>query len=279
MIEIKLRKNDKIIPFHFFHKKEFQFIYVLSGKGKLNIGGKNYLIAPYQLFFISSEIPYYYVLDKEMSYERYEILLDKNFPDQFFLDERKEFLNLFSSLIFTQSNQLDITSHQIQILKLIGQYMNYDGLLKQSYQKMKAMEIVHWLLNSWSEVLPTMKYSFKDVQMLREMTQYIDQHLPTLTIGELAGNFYMSESNLYKIFQKVTGYGPKTYFNQKRLERACCLLETEKEIQKICEEVGFKNYLTFNRSFQSFLGMSPSFFRKQQKDADFDPILSQIDHT
>ena len=277
MIEITLKKHDIIDPFHFFHQQEFQFIYVLSGKGKLNIGGKNYLIAPYQLFFISSEIPYYYVLDEEIAYERHEILLDKNFLNQLFLDEKQEFLTLFSSLIFTQSNQLDITSHQIQFSKLIQQYMNYQGPLKQSYRKMKALEIVHYLLNIWSEVLPVQQYSFKDIRMLREMMQYINNHLPTLTIGELARNFYMSESNLYKIFKKGTGHGPKAYLNQKRLERACCLLETEKEIQKICEEVGFKNYLTFNRSFQSFLGMSPSVFRKKQKDTDVNPILSQIE--
>ena len=91
--------------------------------------------------------------------------------------------------------------------------------------------------------------------------------------GDLAGPFLastaaaelgMSESRFSRFFRRATGNTFTDFVNLVRVNRACQLLmESDRQVTRICYEVGFNNVANFNRRFREIKGMTPSEFRHQ----------------
>jgi AraC-like DNA-binding protein len=69
---------------------------------------------------------------------------------------------------------------------------------------------------------------------------------------------------LGRLFKEETGQSPLQYLHDLRLAHACQLLVREfKNVQKIAEEVGFRQVGYFNRVFKACYGCTPSAYRRQ----------------
>ena len=77
----------------------------------------------------------------------------------------------------------------------------------------------------------------------------------------LSKSFYLSRYYLMHRFKEVTGYTLHQYIRQKRLLWAAELIRSGQPVMKAAEQVGFKEYSTFLRSFQAMFHMSPREFR------------------
>ncbi|HEY2561852.1 MAG TPA: AraC family transcriptional regulator [Caldimonas sp.] len=85
-----------------------------------------------------------------------------------------------------------------------------------------------------------------------------------LVASEVAAELGMSESRFSRFFRRATGNTFTDFVNRVRVNRACQLLmETERQVTRICYEVGFNNVANFNRRFREIKGMTPSEFRHQ----------------
>lgn len=74
----------------------------------------------------------------------------------------------------------------------------------------------------------------------------------------------MSESRFSRFFRRATGNTFTDFVNLVRVNRACQLLmETDRQVTRICYDVGFNNVANFNRRFREIKGMTPSEFRHQ----------------
>lgn len=83
-----------------------------------------------------------------------------------------------------------------------------------------------------------------------------------VAITELAEIACLSESALHRMFRRHTRLTPVDYLTELRLGRACSLLiETERPIRLIADEVGYRNLSLFNRVFKSRRAMTPREFR------------------
>ena len=85
-----------------------------------------------------------------------------------------------------------------------------------------------------------------------------------LLASTAAAELGMSESRFSRFFRRATGNTFTDFVNQVRDNRACQLLmETDRQVTRICYEVGFNNVANFNRRFREIKGMTPSEFRHQ----------------
>jgi len=88
-----------------------------------------------------------------------------------------------------------------------------------------------------------------------------------LSVKELAHICNMSLSSFKRKFAELYVISPIKYFTKLRLEKACELLKNrENLISNIAIEIGMYSLTTFNRSFKSYFGKSPSQFRKDEID-------------
>ncbi len=80
---------------------------------------------------------------------------------------------------------------------------------------------------------------------------------------QMAAQTRLSQSHLRRLFVKQMGLSPQAYVEQKRMARACRLLnETNWLIEKIAEAVGYSDPFYFSTCFRKSFGISPSSYRK-----------------
>lgn len=93
--------------------------------------------------------------------------------------------------------------------------------------------------------------------------QYVDEKYVdvNLTVASVADNFGMSPSYCSRVFKQYTGIGLLEHIQRRRIEAAKKLMDTNKSVKKISEEVGFSSPLTMNRAFKRYEGSSPSKFK------------------
>lgn len=96
-----------------------------------------------------------------------------------------------------------------------------------------------------------------------EFTATIDNNLySNLSVDEFAVLCGMSLSSFKRKFTQVYKESPKKYIAKKKIEKASKLLKTESlRISDVAYDVGFETLSTFNRTFKSVVGKSPTEYR------------------
>ena len=99
------------------------------------------------------------------------------------------------------------------------------------------------------------------------ITTYIhNNYTEDLSLNSIADQFYVSNYYLSHQFKKVTGFTLTEYIQLTRIRNAQSLLiSTNKPITDIAFLSGFSSFSQFNRVFNTFVGTSPSKFRKNNQ--------------
>jgi AraC-like DNA-binding protein len=81
-------------------------------------------------------------------------------------------------------------------------------------------------------------------------------------VAELSRVAALSRSSLHRLFRQQTGTTTSDYVAQLRLGNACALLlNTDRPISLISDQVGYRNLANFNRQFKAAKGQTPREFR------------------
>lgn len=87
-----------------------------------------------------------------------------------------------------------------------------------------------------------------------------------ITVQGLADSLYLDTAYFSRLFKQKTGYSPKHYLLNVRLNRAKeLLLHTEYPIREIAAATGFSDTLYFSKIFTRKEGVPPSLYRKQAR--------------
>ena len=137
----------------------------------------------------------------------------------------------------------------------------------------------------------TISFLVSDVVEHEEMLHilgFIYENYQTITLGETALHFHVSVPYLSTRIHKLTGKTFSEHLKGYRLEVAAHLLRTtDRKLDFICEEVGYKDTAQFIRSFKAVYGMTPLKYRKagggEEKQAEqekhpISPETTQKEH-
>ncbi|SEK96479.1 AraC-like ligand binding domain-containing protein [Carnobacterium iners] len=103
----------------------------------------------------------------------------------------------------------------------------------------------------------------KKQQTVNEIIHYLETHYrKDITLNDLARHYFLSSTNLSRIFKEETGDSPINYLIKVRLEQAKLLLDTKTNmsIKEISKLVGYNDALYFSKLFKKHYGQSPSAF-------------------
>ena len=78
-----------------------------------------------------------------------------------------------------------------------------------------------------------------------------------LTIKELSNRFFLSKTQLERVFKQHTQITLKEYITVKRLYHAKSLLENGMSAADACANAGFNDYSSFYRAYKKRFGASP----------------------
>lgn len=267
-LEHMVRYNKFDMRVKHFHT-EYEIFYILEGERLFFFNNRNFVATKGDLILVDTNLIH---MTKSTSAEdtgHNRIILYVTLDKMKELDEKYNTLNLVR--FFHQNYgvyHLDETQQE--------QFMNLYYLFKEEYKHHKrnykqAIELAvtaYFLnlsreLNSSSQELPLLTDDGK-YRHVYEIADYLSEHCEqTISLEDLAANFFLSKYYICRLFKDVTGYTIREYVNIHRIQKAKRLLEeSDYSVSEIAEMVGYGSLTHFEQIFKSHMTMSPLKYRK-----------------
>ncbi len=98
-----------------------------------------------------------------------------------------------------------------------------------------------------------------------KMLTYIQTHLKTVTLRDLAQEFSYSESRVSTLIKESTGRNFRDIIRAEKAHHAARLLQNaDLSLADVVEQVGYSDMSQFYKSFRAVYGMTPVQYRKQK---------------
>lgn len=133
-------------------------------------------------------------------------------------------------------------------------------------KKRDALMAVHRLFSKAGKAVSAGNTVKKNTATL--IRGYIDTHIDgKLTLDELSATFFVSKTQIFRMFKESYGMAPMQYFLHKKIEYAKHLLATtDKHMAEIAEELSFTDAKHFSKTFKNYAGVLPRDYKKQIKN-------------
>lgn len=235
------------------HSHAELFIF-LGGGGTFHIEGTEYPLESGDVLVMSPTESHYIELDCSRPYERIAIHFDPNMfqtldPEGFLLkpilDRKPGTLNLY------KSNELQNGSdHYWKLMESpagdprLNVLTGMIGLLNELYRLYLTKDVQDHTAGN------TVEY---------QIIHYLNTNLSTnISLDDICQKFYVSKSQLCRLFKKATGTTIWQYVTIKRLARAQMLLQEGEKPTKVCFICGFNDYSAFYRAYIKQYGHGPA---------------------
>lgn len=122
------------------------------------------------------------------------------------------------------------------------------------------------LIQSSSTAKPIPKNSIKAFYIQCTVDFIEKRFMECITVEDMAANLNLNRSYFSKLFKKMTQKSPQEFLITYRIHKSCeYLRSTNSPISEIALFVGYANQFHFTRAFKSVMDISPSEWRKQNR--------------
>lgn len=226
----------------------YELIYFVEGDATHVVEDRKYKLKRGDLILIRPLQYHFIQIDAPSKYERYDILFDPekhNVESIALIPKDMEVINLKGN---------DIIEDIFRKCELYYQSSDRDTfegilahLLSEIFYNIRLFPHPH------SETKTALS------PLISKALRYINGNLCTISgIGEIADTLFVSESYLFRLFQRQMHMTPKKYIMEKRLLLAQKMLSEGEKPTAVCERCGFRDYTTFYRNFTVYFGYPPS---------------------
>lgn len=247
-------KPDKLVifdrkPYHMFH-------YISHGSGTFIYENKVYKLKKGDLFYIEADDTVTYFPNPKDPWHYTWIGFKGDRTD-----------NYLKRIGINKEDPIYTDDKHFELNKLFNE-------LYDSYQKYKILnidmlsillKIIHKMANN--KKVSELKLTAKETH-IRNAKQYIENNYKyRIKITDIAKSLGLSPNYLANIFKEELNMSTKSYLINYRMHIASELLtKTNKAINEIADSVGYDNPLHFSAEFKRIKLVSPTLYRKQNKE-------------
>lgn len=270
--KVKREKGYDMKGFH-LHKK-YELYYEVEGSRRYFIDDNTYIINPGNVVMIGQDSVHKTGSVGDMSHSRYVL----NFtPD--YLQELSgafpcvDFLACFNSELHVLQISPRQQSLVEQLFFQLWETREAETETAVALRKLRLAELLIMLDDCTQKAKEKHDAQGKVFNETIEGVQsYISaRYNEPLTLAGIAGQFYISEHYLSRLFKKTTGLSVVEYINSIRLTEAKNMLEnTGMKVAEVGEAAGFGTTTHFSRVFKDGTGLSPQQYRKLYHNAQKD---------
>lgn len=259
-----LYKEEKAMDMHIHDC--YELYYSISGGKQFLIDNRFYSIAPGDLFVINQ-------------YESHKLTqIDSCIHERIVLSIHPDYLKKLSTkttnLDFCFSHRPAQATHKISLTKEQQQRFLYFtnkitsavGFAHDIIEQAAFMELLAMINLAWQSSLSTQTieetesslHSYHYNHQVDNILTYINRNITNpVTIEQLAGEFFLSESYICRIFKSATGTTISKYITARRISIAKSLLNEGCSVGEAFEKSGFTDYSNFFKAFTKAVGVSP----------------------
>lgn len=231
-------------------RKDYQLIYIKSGKMEFHTYGQKMLLSDGNVFFFRPGTPQYYHIG--------------GVPTSFFW------------IHFTGSTVEEILAPLPDGCIKTGEFSQFERFCKAFYADSRISDrytALHYegellclfaaLIQRCSNNAPQNQQYKKIDTALLAMNQSPVTRLSNAQLAQLCG---LNKHYFIRLFKSATGMAPQQYYAELAIDRAKSLLEdTDFFVSQIASLCGFEDCFYFSRLFKKHTGMSPAAYRKHRQ--------------
>ena len=251
-----------------YHDHDFaELAYILSGKGKYLIEGKEFEVEAGDLIICNPGVKHTHIVtnQKEPTIEFISGFTDfhfKNmFPNSIELPENRYILHTAAEL------KQEISMHCYAMIA--ERESNQAG--RYFMLKTHLMQLLLLVMREIAEVVNTEQKgcnfeSYNKSYAVNRIINYLNENYEhKISLEQIAHNMYLSPVYISKIFKEETGESPINYLIKIRLEKAKDILlnSDSNSIKNIANQVGYDDVYHFSKLFKKYYGISPLYYKKR----------------
>jgi AraC-like DNA-binding protein len=272
-----LDENYKVLP-HTHSSLEISC--VKSGNGSYLIDGKTYDMQAFDVFVINNIEPHCIKMPKGGNMVNTVIHFEPEFIwSSMQSDIDYGFLQVFFERNNKFSNRLDRNNPATKTIynlllqieqEFVSQPEAFDLMIKIKLQSI-FVEIIR-NFDYISESCKENEIHKKDTESMLHVFEYISNHYnEDIKLGDLAAVAMMSPSYFSTSFKAYNGLSPFDYLARYRIKQSIAYMRsTGKSLTEIALLCGFNNSTSFIKSFKKVTGKTPSNYRQEKGQLEFE---------
>lgn len=254
-IEINYKRDNIPIPskFKMHTHEDYELYYFAGGCGIYRVEGTPYPLKKGDILIMRPAEAHYIDITADIPYTRLYINFKPALLDV--IDPEKKLLNPFEKREIGTFNRYGSDNfanddYRIFINKIIASSANPYLQTITNF-----LPLLYEIFNAFERIKESETNHALDYRII----SYINRHISDdISISKLCNTFFISESQLCRIFKKATASTVGEYITVKRLVNARQLILSGTPPTKAYLKCGFKDYSVFYRAYKKKYGIPPS---------------------
>lgn len=249
-------------PFHSFGpalKPHYLIHYILSGKGKLVLGGKEYPLEQGYGFLIPPEELAFYQADEKEPWTYVWVGFNGQLAP-----------GIVKSMGLSLTNPVFKSEKDKELYEAVKDMLEHNTFGVSNELRRNGQ--LHLFLSFIAESAHIEEKGEADkagVYVKRAVEFIVGNYCNPIKITDVADYVCINRSYLYTLFKNSMGMSPQQFLSTFRITKAAELLElTALPVESIALSCGYMDPLVFTKSFKQMKKMSPSAYRKEMQKGE-----------
>ncbi|AWI06239.1 helix-turn-helix domain-containing protein [Clostridium drakei] len=261
---------ENVINYPMHWHNSIEIIYVLKGKLNITISSDNYELIEKDIEIINLDEPHS-IISNDKDNKVLVFHIDPYFFEKYYSDIENMFF--FTNTTDDRAQE----SEKYDALRTFLAKMTCEAVQKQdNYDKeiqVILIDLLYHLINNFHYLMyenEDLKEKEEQLERYHRISKYIfNNSNDNITLQDIAKKEFLSTDYLSHGIKDVTGSSFTDLLNSNRVQEALKLiLDTDKTISEISEEVGFSHTRYFNKHFKAHYKYTPLQYRKKFKVDD-----------
>ncbi len=253
---------SKTEPFHSFGpaiKPHYLIHFILSGRGRFSMGGKEYLLERGCGFLIPPEELAFYQADEQNPWSYVWV--------GFYGSMARE---LISSMGLSVASPVFQSDKEEEFYQAVTDMMEHNTFGIANELRRNGQLQLFLSLIAESAHIEEKGEADKADNYVRRATEFIlSNYCNPIKVTDVANYVCINRSYLYTLFKNAMGISPQQFLTTFRITKAQELLElTSLPVESIALSCGYSDPLVFAKSFKQIKKMSPSAYRKEMQKGE-----------
>jgi len=231
-----------------------EIFYIISGNGNYLVEGNQYQLKPNDIFIMRSSEAHRLLIDSSQAYERIAIHFSPALIAK--VDPNLWLLRPFVDRQLGQMNRFAGDDARFENMRKAFADYNFDNISDIHLNIMGRLLMFLTSLNGVYE--STSMHHTPEQGIQSQLVSYVNEHMfEHISLQSVSEHFYLSQSQIRRLFQRATGSPLWEYVKIKRLLAARAMIQRGENANTACHTCGFSDYSAFFRAYPSYFGHSP----------------------